>query len=97
VTPPFPRALSGGPLLVVSNASDDVQCCGENRQLRQEYIEELAAFNAAAARHRLAIRVGMQGPSFESSWAKFQERCASSREAWARYRKHVSAHGCRRA
>jgi hypothetical protein len=71
--------------------------CTENLRLRQDYIDRLAAFNVAASRYRLVRRAGVAGSAFEQSWRKFQDGCASSRDAWSRYRQHVSSHGCKRA
>ena len=70
--------------------------CEQRFRLRAEYIERLAEFNAAAARHQNISRVGMSGPAAEASWRNVQEKCAASNAAWARYRQHLSAHGCRR-
>lgn len=70
--------------------------CGERFRLRQEYIRCLAEFNQAAANHRLVKRVGMRGPAADASWRTFQEKCAASNGAWARYRKHLATHHCKR-
>jgi hypothetical protein len=71
--------------------------CDERFRLREEYIRELAAFNQAAARHRLVMRAGLEGPAADKSWRAFQDATAASREAWARYRKHLATHACKQS
>lgn len=69
--------------------------CSERFRLRQEYIRCLAEFNEVAANHRLVVRIGMRGAAADASWRAFQEKCAASNAAWARYRKHVASHRCK--
>jgi hypothetical protein len=81
--------------------SQDLECgggrgCTENLRLRQDYIDTLGAFNSAASLHGVLSRPGAEGAMFQQSWRKVQDGCASSRLAWARYRQHVAAHGCKR-
>jgi len=87
--PEQPRSLS-----VV--AEEGTCGCAENLRLRQAYIDRLAEFNHAAGLHRVVRRAGVAGIAFDRSWRKFQDGCVSSHEAWARYRQHVAAHGCKR-
>lgn len=70
--------------------------CAERFRLRAEYIERLAEFNEIAGPHAMVVRSGLEGPAAEESWRSFREKCAASNQAWARYRKHVSAHSCQR-
>src|SRR5262245_4022905 len=42
--------------------------CERRFRLRAEYIQRLADFNAAAARHRMVAQVGMRGPAEDASW-----------------------------
>jgi len=70
--------------------------CAENLLLRQDYIDRLTEFNRAARSNRDVRRAGVEGFAFEQSWRKFQAACASSRDAWSRYKQHVAAHGCKR-
>ena len=97
--PPFFRPVTSVPLPLP--AMQDSACefvgCGDNRALRQEYIDRLSEFNQAAARHNAILRAGVGGAAFENSWRTFQERCAISRAAWSRYRNHAATHGCKRA
>ena len=88
------------PLRAVTPAPREAACdgladCGERFRLRGEYIRRLAEFNEVAARHRMVMRAGMEGPAAEASWKNFREKCAASNAAWARYRKHLSGHGCK--
>jgi hypothetical protein len=70
--------------------------CAERFQLREEYIRRLGEFNETAARHRMVVQAGMAGPVADRSWRSLQDACAASRAAWARYRKHLAAHACKR-
>jgi hypothetical protein len=78
-----------------NTAYDGHADCGDRFRLRADYIHRLAEFNEVAARHRIVVRTGLEGPAAEASWRKFREACAASNAAWARYRKHLSAHGCK--
>ncbi len=70
--------------------------CADNLHLRQDYMDALSEFNAAAKAHNVVLKTGLQGAAFETSWRKLRERSADSHAAWSRYRTHVAAHGCKR-
>jgi hypothetical protein len=92
----FRSPLKATPPPVIREAAcDNPADCGERFLLREEYIRRLAEFNAVAVRHRMVLRTGMQGPAADTSWRAFREKCAASNAAWARYRKHLSNHGCK--
>ncbi len=71
--------------------------CAEAHRLRGEYIRRLAAFNVAARRCEQIVHIGMDRRAAEATWSAFVESCATSRAAWAAYRSHIAAHGCKRA